>query len=94
MVPISRPPSARIPAPGPMSQFMPKATMTGTSTGRIEGMIISLIAALVSMSTALSYSGLPVPSMMPLISRNWRRTSFTTEVAARPTASIAMAPNR
>ena len=32
--------------------------------------------------------------MMPLISRNWRRTSTTTEPAARPTASIAIAPNR
>ncbi len=32
--------------------------------------------------------------MMPGISRNWRRTSLTTEPAARPTASIASAPNR
>ena len=39
-------------------------------------------------------TGLPVPSMMPLMSRNWRRTSTTTAPAARPTASMAMAPNR
>ena len=57
-------------------------------------MTISLIAALVSMSTALPYSGLAVPSMMPGMSRNWRRTSTTTAPAARPTASMAMAPNR
>ena len=57
-------------------------------------MIISLIAALVSMSTATPYSGFAVPSMMPAISLNWRRTSMTTAPAARPTASIAIAPNR
>src|SRR6266478_9902934 len=28
--------------------------------------------------------------MIPWISRNWRRTSFTTAPAARPTASMAM----
>ena len=32
--------------------------------------------------------------MMPGMSRNWRRTSSTTAPAARPTASIAIAPNR
>jgi hypothetical protein len=32
--------------------------------------------------------------MMPLISLNWRRTSTTTAPAARPTASIAIAPNK
>ena len=57
-------------------------------------MIISLIAALVSMSTATPYSGLAVPSMMPGISLNCRRTSTTTAPAARPTASIAIAPKR
>ena len=39
--------------------------MIGTITGSSEGTIISLIAERVSMSTALSYSGLPVPSMIP-----------------------------
>ena len=38
--------------------------------------------------------GRSVPCMMPGISRNWRRTSSTTEPAARPTAVIAMPPNR
>ena len=66
--------------------------MMGTATGSRLGMIISLMAALVSMSTARPYSGLAVPSMMPLISANWRRTSTTTLPAARPTASMAMAP--
>ena len=86
MVPISRPPSAA----GPSS----RPTRIGTTTGSSDGIIISLIAALVSMSTATPYSGLAVPSMMPLMSRNWRRTSTTTAPAARPTASIAIAPNR
>ncbi len=86
MVPISRPPRAS----GPSS----RPTSTGTTTGSSEGIIISRIAALVSMSTARPYSGLAVPSMMPGISRNCRRTSSTTAPAARPTASIAIAPNR
>jgi len=86
MVPISKPPSAA----GPSN----KPTTIGTTTGNSDGTIISLIADEVSISTALSYSGLPLPSMMPLISANWRRTSTTTAPAARPTASIAMAPNR
>ena len=86
IVPIRRPPKAA----GPNA----KPTTTGATTGNSDGIIISLMAAVVSMSTAVSYSGLPVPSMMPLISRNWRRTSTTTAPAARPTASIAMAPNK
>ena len=64
------------------------------TTGSSEGMIISLMAAPVSMSTAVPYSGLAVPSMMPGMVRNCRRTSSTTLPAARPTASIAIAPNR
>ena len=86
MVPISRPPSAFGPSARP--------TRIGTTTGSRLGIIISLMAAPVSMSTARPYSGLAVPAMMPGISRNWRRTSSTTLPAARPTASIAMAPNR
>jgi hypothetical protein len=66
----------------------------GASTGSSEGTSISRIAALVSMSTARPYSGLARPSMMPGISRNWRRTSTTTEPAARPTAVMPIAPNR
>ena len=86
MVPMSKPPRAL----GPRN----KPTRMGTITGNSEGIIISLMAAVVSISTARPYSGLAVPSMMPLISRNWRRTSSTTALAERPTASIAMAPNR
>ena len=86
MVPISKPPKAAGPRVRP--------TTIGTTTGKRLGIIISLMAAVVSMSTAVSYSGLPVPSMMPLMSRNCRRTSTTTEPAARPTASMAMAPNK
>src|SRR5574337_208192 len=86
IVPISRPPRASAPTAKPIT--------IGTTTGSSDGSIISLIAAAVSMSTALPYSGLALPSMMPLISRNWRRTSSTTEPAARPTAAIAIAPNR
>src|SRR5688572_24177561 len=36
IVPISTPPSAFTPAPGPISQFIPNATTIGTSTGRSE----------------------------------------------------------
>ncbi|MNV41046.1 hypothetical protein D3C71_1326710 [compost metagenome] len=86
MVPMSKPPSAL----GPSS----RPTTMGTTTGSRLGITISLMAAVVSMSTALPYSGLAVPSMIPGISRNCRRTSTTTAPAARPTASIAMAPNR
>ena len=44
--------------------------MIGVSTGIAAGSIISRMAERVTMSTALPYSGLPVPSMMPSISRN------------------------
>ena len=50
--------------------------------------------SLVTMSTTLPYSGRPVPSMIPGISRNWRRTSKTTAPAARATALIARPENR
>ena len=86
MVPISKPPRAA----GPKN----KPTKIGTTTGKSDGMIISLIAAEVSISTALPYSGFAVPSIMPGISLNWRRTSSTTAPAQRPTASMAMAPNK
>ena len=46
-------------------------------------------ADFVLMSTALPYSGLPVPSMMPGISLNCRLTSSTISAAAFPTALIA-----
>jgi hypothetical protein len=74
MVPISKPPKALGPSIKP--------TTIGTTTGNRLGIIISLMAAVVNMSTARPYSGLAVPSMMPLISLNWRRTSTTTAPAA------------
>src|SRR5262245_59012778 len=86
IVPMSTPPSACVPRSSPIR--------IGISTGSRLGMIISLIAARVSMSTAVPYSGFALPSMIPLISLNCRRTSITTAPAARPTASIAIAPNR
>jgi hypothetical protein len=57
------------------------------------GSIIFLIDALVEMATHLSYSGLPVPSMIPGIVRNWRRTSSTIAMAASPTARMANEEN-
>ena len=68
--------------------------MSGAITGRMPGMIISRCAAAVTSATHFPYSGLAVPSMIPGISRNWRRTSMTTSPAARPTASIARDPKR
>ena len=55
------------------------------------GNIISRKAALVEISTHLPYSGVPLPSIIPGISRNWRRTSFTISIAAFPTDCIAKA---
>ena len=43
------------------------------------------------MSTHLPYSGVPVPSKMPGISLNWRRTSCTISMAALPTEFMARA---
>ncbi len=57
------------------------------------GNIIFLIEACVEMATHLSYSGFPVPSIIPGISLNWRRTSSTIAMAASPTARIANEEN-
>ena len=51
-------------------------------------------AARVTISTVRSYSGFAVPSMIPGISRNCRRTSSTTSNADRPTARIKNAETR
>ncbi len=56
-------------------------------------MIISLSEARVEMSTHRSYSGRPVPSMIPGISLNCLRTSSIIWEAALPTAWIVMALN-
>ena len=58
-------------------------------SAKAPGATISLIEAWVEISTHFSYSGLPVPSMIPGISRNWRRTSRTISMAALPTALMA-----
>ena len=60
----------------------------------MPGVASSRSESRVQMSTTLPYSGRPVPSMIPGISRNWRRTSNTTAPAARPTALIARPENR
>jgi hypothetical protein len=65
----------------------------GTTTGSREGINHLLDGRRGQhVDCACPYSGLAVPSMMPLISLNCRRTSTTTEPAARPTASMAIAP--
>ncbi len=53
------------------------------------GNIIFLIEACVEIATHLSYSGFPVPSMIPGIVLNWRLTSSTIAIAACPTARMA-----
>jgi hypothetical protein len=68
---------------------MVKPTITGTIRAMAPGSIISRMAALVEMATQRPYSGIPVPSRIPGISRNWRRTSCTIAIAARPTAAMA-----
>ena len=86
MVPTSTPPRACAPER--------QADDDGTSDGQQRRDDHFLDRGLGQHVHAVPYSGLPVPSMMPWISLNWRRTSTTTEPAARPTASMPMAANR
>ena len=72
----------------------PKPTAIGAKIARMPGVASSRSESRVQMSTTLPYSGRPVPSMIPGISWNWRRTSNTTAPAARPTALIARPENR
>ena len=67
--------------------------MIGVTIVRRPGSIISFNAACVEISTHLSYSGSAFPSIIPGISLNWRRTSFTMAIAALPTEFIASAEN-
>src|SRR5674476_60350 len=83
MEPMSTPPSTRY----ALLQNT-RVMMIGVSTGMAAGSIISRMADLVTMSTAVPYSGFSVPFMMPGSSRNWRRTSSTTLPPARPTACM------
>src|SRR6056300_1081507 len=57
------------------------------------GNIISFKDACVEIATHLSYSGFPVPSIIPGISLNCLLTSCTISIAAFPTAFIAKAEN-
>src|SRR5665647_2300195 len=89
MEPMSTPPRTRY------ALFQKTSVMMiGVSTGMAAGSIISRIADLVTMSTALPYSGFSVPFMMPGSSRNWRRTSSTTLPPARPTDCMQSEANR
>ncbi len=84
MLPTSTPPSAWGPSTTP--------TITGDTTGISPGIIIFWMAACVTISTQVPYSGLPVPSMMPLMVRNCLRTSSTINPPASPTAFMQRAP--
>ena len=87
-------PVATAPARKPPSMAGLKQPMaTGTTMARQPGSIISRRAEEVEMATHLSYSGSALYSMMPLISRNWRRTSSTMAWAARDTAPMVSAAN-
>ena len=87
VAPAKNPPKASAPRPGvnPM--------INGDTMAIAPGNIIFLRDALVEIATHLSYSGLPVPSIMPGIVRNWRRTSSTIAIAASPTARMAREEN-
>ena len=83
---------ARKPASAPIPR--PKPTMIGVSAASRPGVANSRSESRVQMSTTLPYSGLAVPSMIPGISRIWRRTSKMIAPAARVTALIARPEKR
>ncbi len=68
----------------PITPVGPRTTpvMTGTTMAIIVGRTISFRLALVHRSTHLAYSASTLPSMSPLISRNWRRTAEAGEEPA------------
>ncbi len=72
----------------------PKPTAIGANTAKSPGVASSRNESRVTMSTTLPYSGRVVPSMIPGIVRNWRRTSYTTAPAARDTALTARPEKR
>ena len=86
ITPTRRPPKAKGPSIKP--------TNTGANTASKPGRIICLKAARVTISTQTSYFGWALPLIMPLISRNWRRTSETTLWAVTPTAFMQSAEKR
>ena len=67
--------------------------MIGTIRAIAPGNIISRMDAFVEIATHFSYSGFALYSMIPGISRNCLRTSFTMSIAALPTAEIQSAEN-
>lgn len=72
----------------------PKPTAIGAKTASRPGVASSRSESRVTMSTTRPYSGRVVPSMIPGMSRNWRRTSYTTAPAARETALTARPEKR
>ena len=70
-----------------------KAIANGKPIVSKPGNIISFKEACVEISTHLSYSGFPVPSIIPAMSLNCLRTSCTISIAAFPTAFMARAEN-
>ena len=85
VAPARKPPNTSGPNTKPM--------INGDKIAIAPGNIIFLSDASVEIATHLSYSGLPVPSIIPGIVRNWRRTSSTIAIAASPTALIASEEN-
>src|SRR5699024_7644827 len=72
----------------------PKPTAIGAKIANTPGVASSRSESRVQMSTTRPYSGRPVPSMIPGMLENCRRTSKTTAPAARPTAEMARPENR
>ena len=70
-----------------------KAMTSGNPIVSKPGNIISFNEASVEIATHLSYSGFPVPSIIPGIALNCLLTSCTISIAAFPTAFIAKAEN-
>ena len=70
-------PEAMAPARYPASAGAPspKPTAIGAATASRPGVASSRSESRVTMSTTFPYSGFAVPSMIPAMSRNWRRTS-------------------
>ena len=89
--PHERPPISRPSTPAGPNK---RPTTTGATIASIEGNNISCCAPLVEISTQRAYSGSALPSRIPFISVNWRRTSSTIFCAARPTAFIVSPQNR
>ena len=93
-IPINTPLTVA-PAKNPPKTSGPKEKpiINGDNKAIAPGNIIFFKDASVEMATHLSYSGLPVPSIIPGIVRNCLRTSSTIAIAASPTARMAKEEN-